>query len=109
MNYEALREASSALRKNMGKVGKPGSRIHNQAAEENVHRLRALEGICGSCNSLVVEIDRQDNRSVVRLRCASGLDPLELYRGTPFGAEARCARFSKIPSAKNPTVAQTHF
>mgnify|MGYP001206084617 CR=1 FL=1 len=84
-----IEQAAAILRKSGSRVGKRGSRIHDDAAEDNVHRLRAIDGICGRCVNL--SIDVQPGK--VLLRCQKGRSQLDLYRGTPLGEQAQCDNF----------------
>jgi len=93
MNQKEVNQAASVLRKAQGHAGKRGSRRHDDAHEDNVHRLRALEGICGRCLNLSAEHFQQHGKEVVRLRCQRQLSPLELYRKTALGTQAQCTKF----------------
>ncbi len=104
-----LRQATSILRKDLGRIGKRGSRIHDNTAEDNVHRLRTIEGgICRSCVNLHIKFFHKDGKERIDLRCHRGFSPLELYRGTKFGKEAHCDGFLKIESDLLQTSKPTH-
>lgn len=74
--------------------GKKRHRVHLEAAEDNVHRLRALEGICGNCKNVKVEIVRRDGKDTTSVYCRAGHSPLELYYDTPLGEYPGCIDFT---------------
>ena len=90
-----ISKAKKVLRNLMGNYIKPHPRMHTDAAEDNVNRLRALEGICGSCSNLGIRISRIDGRDRVVLNCSKGHNPAVLYWKTPPGEEAVCKDFDK--------------
>ena len=91
----SLDEAVRILKQDLRKIGKRNSRIHDNTVENSVQRLRAIEtGICRNCTHFMVEAFHRDSRERVRLRCSEGFSPLELYRKTDFGEEAKCPGFS---------------
>lgn len=92
---QELQQATHVLRKDMGGVGKRHSRIHDDTAGDNVQRLRAIGGVCGSCENLKIEFTHQDGRERVALKCLEGFSPLGLHRETEFGEEATCSGLSK--------------
>ncbi len=93
MNREIISRAISDLRSEAGKVGKRGARIHDRVLDVNLHRIRALEGICGNCDTLKIDFEIRDGHKRVILRCEKGLSPVDLYRNTDFGKEAKCSGF----------------
>lgn len=95
MIHERLSEAIRILRANQRDVGKRHNRIHNEAADDNVHRLRALDGgICGDCRYLKLGTYRGDGRVRVQVRCAAGNSPVALYRHTELGIIPTCPDLS---------------
>ena len=92
---QQVSRAKGVLHHYLGLYWKRGSRIHDQAAEENAQRLRALEDLCGQCTNLELKFRRMDGKSVVKLRCNKGYDPLELYEKTPLGKPASCPGFTQ--------------
>lgn len=96
MTHESLQQAAiGVLKKDMGRVGKAGSRIHLDTAGDNAQRLRAINGVCGHCVNFKIEIIYQDCKERAVLRCTKGFSPLALYRKTELGQEARCTGFIK--------------
>jgi hypothetical protein len=91
-----ITRAKQVLRNLMGDFIKPHPRMHTEAAEDNVNRLRALEGICGSCSNLDPRFSHIHGRDRVVLNCTKKHIPLALYRETPMGEEAVCRDFDKI-------------
>jgi len=87
--------AKEVLRSLMGNYLKPHPRMHTEAAEDNVNRLRALEGICGSCTNLDLIFPRIDGKERVVLNCKKGHIPVALYGNTPLGEKAVCKDFQK--------------
>jgi hypothetical protein len=71
-------------------------RMHDQAAEDNINRLRALEGICGNCQNLIIRFPQRDGRNRVTLECKKGHFPGHLYGETPMGKEAVCEDLDRI-------------
>lgn len=99
MHLQTLERAARILRRGLSKHGKRGSRTHDDAAEDNVHRLRAIESpVCGYCANLQINFPLQDGKERVRLRCSEGFSPLDLYRGTGPGQQASCSGFSENES-----------
>ena len=74
---------------------KPHSRIHDDAALDNVNRLRALEGLCGECANLKIGFARRDGKDRVALGCSKGFSPSALYGNTPPGEKASCVGYPK--------------
>ena len=91
-----ISRAKEVLRDLMARYAKPHQRIHKQAAEDNVNRLRALEGICGSCTNLGLEFLHIDAKDRVVLKCTKGHIPSVIYWKTPPGEEAVCRDLDKI-------------
>ncbi len=93
MNPEIIHQAIKCIRETQ-KSFKSHSRVHLETAEDNTHRLRALEnGICKKCDNLKLEFDFFDGHTRVSLRCNDSQSPLKLYRETPLGKEAKCKQF----------------
>lgn len=93
MNVEVIdpKSAMRILRAHQARVGEPHNRIHKESMVDTVARMRALEGICGSCTNLVLEKTRDYvGKPAVQLRCLAKYSPLELYRNTKLGQEANC-------------------
>ena len=91
-----ISKAKGVIRSLMGRYDKPHTRIHKQAAEDNVNRLRALEGICGRCTNLDLKFLHIDAKDRVVLKCTKGHIPSALYWKTPPGEEAVCKDLDKI-------------
>ena len=78
-----------------GNVGKPHSRIHKDAALDNIHRLRAIDGgICGQCPNVRLEVTK-GHRQLVEVRCWGKYSPLMMYRQTELGKIPECPGFGK--------------
>lgn len=92
MEREAdILKAKSRMRDLLSRRGiKRGIRIHQQAAEDTLQRLRSLEGICGNCENMRLEFFTADNKNMVEVHCCRGHKPLKLYADTLFGQEADC-------------------
>jgi len=88
-------QAKVVLRRFFGLRTKRHDRIHDQAAEDNADRLRALEGLCGQCKSLVINFGHRDGKDTVVLVCKKGYLPTALYANTLMGQEAFCNDFVK--------------
>ncbi len=87
-------EAISILRQSCSRIGKRHNRIHYEAALDNIHRLRAIDGgICGQCPSLYLEAIRCYNKQSVAVGCRKRYSPLELYRRTELGKIPECPGF----------------
>ena len=97
---EKTREAIDALRGILSTRGTRHSRIHDDTADENLARLRALEprGLCGQCEHLKIKMFINDGRKRVQLRCNAEESPLELYQDTPMGEVPVCPKFSSVPA-----------
>ena len=65
------------------------------AFEDNINRLRALEGLCGQCVNLRLRFGRVDGKNVVDVLCNKNHNPVNLYDNTLMGQEAICADFDK--------------
>jgi hypothetical protein len=70
------------------------SRIHEEALEMANERLRALNGICGICENLILNIFYQDGKDVVATKCKANNSPVELYMNTPLGQVPVCPDFT---------------
>lgn len=46
--------ALGILRGHQARVGKAHNRTHLESMDDTVNRMRAIEGICGLCDNLVV-------------------------------------------------------
>ena len=88
------RTAMKILRGRQARIGDSHARMHDGAMADTVNRMRALEGICGSCTNLFIEVTRDRlGRETVQLRCRVEHSPLELYRATGLGQEPVCQGF----------------
>jgi len=92
---QRIATAKEVLHRLQGRYSKPHSRIHDDAALDNVNRLRALEGLCGECDSLKLGLPHRDGKDRVVLGCSKGHSPLALYENTLFGEEAFCDGYPK--------------
>jgi hypothetical protein len=80
-----------------------------QTAEENGQRIRALDGLCGDCAFLKVEIVEHKGRKRVALECFRNNSPVGLYRRTPLGEVAECSDFSPSAGFGPPLVNNLHI
>jgi len=89
--------ATHILRKAASQLGRRHSRQHCDGIERDELRERALEGLCGQCDALQVEIhsERGPNHEGLSLRCTKGISPIDLYRRTPLGTDADCSGFQQ--------------
>lgn len=87
--------AKEVVRQLFGRYGKPHHRIHENAAIDNVNRMRALEGLCGHCTNLELTFGLRDGKEIVVLSCSKGYFPIALYESTPYGEEASCDGYDK--------------
>jgi len=95
MSKEAQIESGiEAVKTLLRRHGKKGHRIHMEAAEDNMNRLRALEGICGKCKNINVEIIPRDGKKTATIRCKKGHSPLNLYYDTPLGETPNCQDYT---------------
>lgn len=85
-----VREAMGILRKYSQTSSRRHSRAHSETLDENRHRLRALEGLCGECPNLNVEFQLGYIGRITKIRCAAGLSPLNLYKNTDLGVFPLC-------------------
>lgn len=92
---QEINMAISALKQHQQDFGRRHSRIHVNTADDNFHRKRALDGICGSCNALIIEINSPGRYKEVKLRCREGAIPLDLYRKTELGQTPVCDTFTR--------------
>lgn len=69
-------------------------RFHRGAAEENLHRLWALEGICGNCQDVKIKIFPKDGKKVTDVDCKAGHSPMDMYFKTSMGEDPDCPDFS---------------
>lgn len=96
MEKEAdILRAKATMRDLLSRRGvKRGVRIHQQAAEDTLQRLRSLEGICGNCQNMQLEFFRADDKDMVEVHCCKGHRPHRLYGDTPFGQKPDCPDFA---------------
>ena len=92
---QRIATAKETVHRLLGRYSKPHSRIHDDAALDNVNKLRALEGLCGECDNLKLEFPRKDGKDRVFLDCSKGHSPLALYENTPLGEQASCDGHAK--------------
>ncbi len=88
-------QAKEVIRDLLARYSKPHHRIHGDAALDNANRLRALEGLCGKCESLELKFGRKDGKEIVALGCSKGYTPITLYENTPLGEKASCHDYQK--------------
>lgn len=93
----SIREARGFLRDRQFKIGKRGSRLHDEGGVVVTTIFRALEGKCGRCKHLIIKAEPNGKPGLhnVYLSCKPGYDPIELYRKTPLGKEPTCKGFEK--------------
>ncbi len=83
--------ALGILRTHQTRINKSHNRTHDGSMEDTVNRMRAIDGICGSCDNLKLETTRDFiGRQTVSLRCLSKYSPLGLYRKTGLGQKPDC-------------------
>ncbi|MEK7112572.1 MAG: hypothetical protein AAB875_04540 [Patescibacteria group bacterium] len=92
---QRIDQAKEVVRQLFGRYGRPHHRIHENAAMDNVNRMRALEGLCGHCINIELRFGRRDGKEVVTLGCTKGQFPSAVYDNILFGEEAFCRHFSK--------------
>jgi hypothetical protein len=92
---QRIGEAKYVIHDLLQTFGKRHTRIHKDAAGGNTQRLRALEGLCGQCQFVEVDIRRINGKMGVGIGCDKGLSPIKLYENTPLGEEASCEPFRK--------------
>ncbi len=86
-----LKEAMDRLRKHQNHIGRRHNRFHIESMEETVYRMRALEGICGQCDNLLLLQTRDSiGKKTVKLICHAGHSPIDLYRTTDLGKVPFC-------------------
>lgn len=92
MEREAdILKAKSRMRDLLSRRGvKKGVRIHQQAADNMMQRLRSLDGICGDCKNMQLEFFTSEGKKLVDVLCLSGHDPVQVYANTPLGQQAEC-------------------
>lgn len=84
-------EAKRRIRKLANDIGsKRGARIHQIAWEDNENRRRSLEGLCGGCDNMRIELFSSNGRDRVKIVCTTGNNPAKLYYNTPLGTSAEC-------------------
>lgn len=93
---QQITAAKQVLRRLQARYTHPNARMHSPAAEDNVNRLRALEGLCGNCANLELRFSRRDGRDIVVVGCSKGDFSAALYERTPLGEEASCADHAPI-------------
>lgn len=87
----AILRAKATMKGLLSRRGvKRGMRIHQQAADNMMQRLRSLDGICGDCKNMRLEFFTAQGKKLVDVLCSRGHDPVEVYADTPFGQEADC-------------------
>ena len=92
---QQVSKAKDVVRDLLARLSKPHHRIHGETAEDNVQRLRALEGLCGGCANLNLRFGRKDGKNIATLGCEKGFSPVALYGGTPLGEKAVCKEYNK--------------
>lgn len=92
-------EAKRTLHRLLSLPGKPHTRhirMHRQALEDNLNRIRALDGICGRCKNLKLRFGRVDGKDVVAVLCRRQYMPMKIYENILMGQEASCYGFEKV-------------
>lgn len=90
-----IADAKEVLRSLQRQHTRRHGRVHDDAADDNANRLRALEGLCGECVKLKLYFDNKDGKDVVALGCRKRHSPLTLYRNTLPGVEASCDGYAE--------------
>jgi len=83
--------ARSVLREFRRKINSKNVRVNRATLENNNYKLRALDGICGNCQNLGIQISDNGNFRGVSLSCIKRHNPIELYASTPLGETAKCS------------------
>ena len=89
-----ISEGIKTLKVTLGSLSQRGRRYHRSAAEDDLQRLRALEGLCGHCERVMVKVVKVDRRMRTAIDCQAGYSPLDLYYNTPMVEEADCPGFT---------------
>ncbi len=93
-NNVEVEVAIGILRQSQFQIGKRHKRYHEETMSDNAIRLRALDGICGQCPNLEINIlNLPGGRKGVSLHCQGGQSPVRLYRHTPQGIVPSCPEF----------------
>lgn len=87
---QQINEAKRRLRKQNTRIGKKGNRMHPGRMQDNADRSRALDGVCGSCENLILKFDYIAGSDSVSLMCRANSDPLDLYRQTDIFDTPEC-------------------
>lgn len=96
MESEArIAQAKEVLHHLLKLHGEPHSRIHEETAEENAARLRALEGICGHCAVLRLDFFHHDGKNRIAVRCRKGFSPVNIHSDVNIGRGHSCSGFGE--------------
>lgn len=95
-----VQEGRKVLRELLERRSRRHPRFHTSAAEDAFARLRALDGICGSCQNVKISVYYKDGKRVVGVNCKAGHSPLKLYYNTPIGEEADCPDWTEARPLK---------
>lgn len=87
---QQVREGLRVCRQYASAFGRRGARTHKDTLFENMLRTRALEGICGDCPNLQIEIYKGHIYMEVTLRCLTGESILNMQRKTDLGQTPVC-------------------
>lgn len=92
----SVEQAQRILRRNQLRATGRHTHVHKEAMAANAVGIRALEGICGQCSHLELQIKPSHRRqSLVEIRCSTGSSPLSLYQKTDLGKTPECFFFSQ--------------
>lgn len=103
-NQQNIEKAKSILRSIGGNPSQNRRSLGylDDTREKNSARLKALDGLCGSCPFLKVDIQMHSNgnhiRKTVGLRCNKGYSPVDLYLNKNFRETPTCPGYQKKSS-----------
>jgi hypothetical protein len=93
-----INKAKKILRRWRGQIGKPGLRQHNETRQNNLRKADALDGVCGSCQHLVINFHGWGRSKSVQLCCAKGNSPEVLHMDADIGVWPHCEDFDSNKS-----------
>jgi len=91
MERSEITTAKEKVRAFLNRRDKRRERLHDDTLEKNVQKLRALEGICGSCKHIIINIHPRGRKDFIGVACRKGNSPVELYVNHPIGTTPNCS------------------
>ena len=94
----SISDAKRKLKNHQEAFGKRGTRIHVEAAVHKTNQLRILNGaLCAHCRFFHAFNNGMapNGYAQIELICGQRLDPIEIYRNTPFLDDPQCDEFKK--------------